>query len=450
MEAVVLIPGITGSKLAQQQGSDLVEIWPPDTSDLLGYSQAKFKILLDQPLKVTGIIDTAMDGCVQAYAPIEGDLRDICGRLRASYNAFCYDWRRNIFDSMRELANQLTVIGSNNAVSSITLVCHSMGGLIARLMLESGAYSASKDPWFVKIRRAMFVCTPHMGAPKALTEFLGLTSEDLVSAQDVKIGARTWDSAYQLLPAPSAPGNPVILDDGTPEDLYQQEVAQKLGLDPDKLAAITKKTFETLNFGNRPAGIQYSFIVGTNQETNELIDINSTQSPPYFSPFSDDLGDGTVPIWSAGYTGGTGVATKLPGDHLGVTNTHAFRSILYSYFGVVTGPIALHPTKPTAVISLNKRVFRPGERISVLIIPDVETNQITATLNIRRLTGPKGKLVPHGPGQNIVYQGAPIKFIKMTVPAPIDPGGYRIDLEGDNATHLTTDQTAARFAVVNR
>jgi hypothetical protein len=74
MEAVVLIHGITGSKLAQQQGANLVEIWPPDTSDLSGYSQAKFDILLDNPLTVTGIIDDAFDGCVQAYAPIEADL----------------------------------------------------------------------------------------------------------------------------------------------------------------------------------------------------------------------------------------------------------------------------------------------------------------------------------------------------------------------------------------
>jgi hypothetical protein len=110
--------------------------------------------------------------------------------------------------------------------------------------------------------------------------------------------------------------------------------------------------------------------------------------------------------------------------------------------------VALHPAKPTAVVSLNKRVYRPGERMSVLIIPDVETNQITATLSIKRLSGPKGRLVPYGPGQSITYQGGLSKFIKMTLAAPMDPGGYRIDLEGDNATHITTDRTAARFAVV--
>jgi hypothetical protein len=43
MEAVVLIHGITGSKLAQQKGDNVVEIWPPDTSDLFGYSQAKIR-----------------------------------------------------------------------------------------------------------------------------------------------------------------------------------------------------------------------------------------------------------------------------------------------------------------------------------------------------------------------------------------------------------------------
>jgi pimeloyl-ACP methyl ester carboxylesterase len=133
---------------------------------------------------------------------------------------------------MNQLAAQLDLIGSKSSVDSITLICHSQGGQIARLMLESGTYSASANAWFAKIRRAMFICTPHMGAPKALAEFVGLESVDLVSASDIQIGARTWNSAYQLLPAPNAPGNPVIINDGAPEDFYQQSVAEILGLDP--------------------------------------------------------------------------------------------------------------------------------------------------------------------------------------------------------------------------
>jgi hypothetical protein len=453
MEAVVLIHGITGSKLAQQQGSNLVEIWPPDTTDLFsgGYSQAKFDILLDKPLKVTGIIDTAMNGCMPVYAPIEDDLRDICtNHLNAEYDVFCYDWRQDAFQSATKLAGQLEVIGSKASITSITLICHSQGGQIARLMLESQKYSGSTNPWFDKIKRALFICTPHMGAPKALAEFVGLESVDLVSAADVEIGAKTWNSAYQLLPAPNAPGNPVILNDGTPEDFYQPNVAKILGLDPLKLTDVAKKTFGALDFKKRPAGVQYSFIVGTSQKTVEAIDINSTQNPPYFAPITNDLGDGTVPIWSAAFTGGSGIPMKMPGDHVGIMNTHAFRSALYSYFGASAALLALHPTKPTAVISLNNRTYRPGERMSVLIIPDVETGRITATLSIKRLTGPAGRLVPYGPGQNIVFQAAPTKFIKMSLAAPMDPGGYRMDLEGDNATHITTDRTAARFAVVAR
>jgi pimeloyl-ACP methyl ester carboxylesterase len=448
MEAVVLIHGITGSKLAQQQGANLVEIWPPATSDLSGYSQAKFDILLDKPLTVTGIIDDAFDGCVQVYAPIEADLNDICtNHIQAHYDAFCYDWRQNIFASAAALASHLNAL-DQAPIDSITLICHSQGGQIARLMLESGTYS--KNSWFSKIQRALFICTPHMGAPEALAEFVGIESVDLVSAANVQIGAKTWDSAYQLLPAPNAPGNPVILNVGVPQDFYQTSVAQLLGLDPAKLTSVAVKTFATLDFTKRPAGVRYDFIVGTEHETVEALDIDSTQNPPYFSPIKDDLGDGTVPIWSASYTGGTAVPTKLPGDHVGVTNTNAFRSVLYSYFGVATALVPLHPTQPTAVISLNRRVYRPGDRMSVLIIPDVETSRITAELKITRLSGPQGQLLPYGPTQNVVYQGAPTKFIKMSLVAPMDPGGFRIDLEGDGGTHITTERTSARFAVVKK
>ena len=51
MEAIVLIHGITGSKLSYKQGAKLLEVWPPDLGDLGGYSEAKFDILLDKPLK---------------------------------------------------------------------------------------------------------------------------------------------------------------------------------------------------------------------------------------------------------------------------------------------------------------------------------------------------------------------------------------------------------------
>ena len=80
--------------------------------------------------------------------------------------------------------------------------------------------------------------------------------------------------------------------------------------------------------------------------------------------------------------------------------------------------------------------------MSLLIIPDVETSQIAATLNITRLSGPNGQLAPYGPGQRVAYQGAPTKFLKMSVVAPQDAGGYRMDLTGDDPTHVTTERTA--------
>jgi pimeloyl-ACP methyl ester carboxylesterase len=283
MEAVVLIHGITGSKLAQQQGANLQEIWPPDTSDLLGYSQTKFDILLDKPLTVTGIIDDAIDGCVQVYAPIEADLNDICANhIKAKYDTFCYDWRQDVFASATELANHLNALDQQASIDSITLICHSQGGQIARLMLESGTYSGPASTWFSKIKRVLFICTPHLGAPKALAEFVGLESVDLVSAANVQTGAKTWDSAYQLLPAPNAPGNPVILSDGTPQDFYQANVAQPLGLNPAKLTNIAAKTFATLNFAKRPSGVRYDFIVGTDQETVEGLDIELYPEPGFF------------------------------------------------------------------------------------------------------------------------------------------------------------------------
>ena len=309
--------------------------------------------------------------------------------------------------------------------------------------MESGIYSAPKNPWFGKIKRALFVCTPHLGAPVALSEFLGLERVDLISRTDVQRAANEWQSAYQLLPAPAYPDT-VILENGTPEDFYQRNVALKVKLDPNKLTNITEYTFGMLNFANKPSAIQYNFIVGTSQKTDVGIDIDSTGSPITYSPYTNFQGDGTVPMVSAGYTGNNGVPVMIVGDHINVMATFEFQRTLYDYFGVSVRP-ALHPRNPTAVVSLNKRVYRPGEEMSVLIIPDVKTDTIATTLRLRRLAG--RDLVPHGTERKIVYRGGAVKFLQMTLTAPSEAGGFRIDLEGDDATHLTTDRTAACFAV---
>jgi len=81
-----------------------------------------------------------------------------------------------------------------------------MGGLIVRFLLESRFVNSKEKPpdWFDKIRRALFICTPHLGAPTALSKILGLEWTWLVvSPWDMRKFAADADfpSTYQLLPS---------------------------------------------------------------------------------------------------------------------------------------------------------------------------------------------------------------------------------------------------------
>ena len=49
------------------------------------------------------------------------------------------------------------------AVEEVTLICHSMGGLVARSACHAAA--ASGHGWLARVRRAFYIGTPHLGAP---------------------------------------------------------------------------------------------------------------------------------------------------------------------------------------------------------------------------------------------------------------------------------------------
>ena len=78
------------------------------------------------------------------------------------------------------------------------------------------------------------------------------------------------------------------------------------------------------------------------------------------------------------------------GDHLNVMKTGRFRNHLY---GILTGRQMMAKSleaRPVVTISLNKLVYAPGEQMTVLIIPDTATYEITGKLRITRAVDSKG------------------------------------------------------------
>jgi hypothetical protein len=437
MRAVVFAPGNPGSKMALAGAG---EIWPPDPIDI-AFGYQKIDKLLDPSVVATGIIDTVLLPCAPVYQPLENSLNDICAQLGALYLAFPYDWRKDINLSADLLAGAIQNLCANNPnVNDITLIGHSNGGLVARLLLEATHYSRAK--WFGYITRLLCICTPHLGAPKALSICIRIEDDETIKRADLYrlCSDERYPAAYQLLPAP---GITALWDvtSGTPKplDFYQSAIAKEIGLDLKNLA-IAKSTFSSLQLANRPKKVSYQFVVGTSLSTEFGVYISvDSGGDVTASPQSNDLGDGTVPIMSAeGMAAAYGIPMwESPGDHVGILATTAFQQWLYAYFGLVRSVHPLAP-QPNVVISLNKRVYAPDERMSILIIPDEETEELTGTLKIQRVAdikAPQATTISYGADKEISYRGGRIPFIKFSMFAPTQPGAYQLSLNGSHRTH---------------
>ena len=430
METIILLPGGFGSRL-KLQGQ---EIWPPTVLEMeFGYS--RMTKLLDSRVKVGTIFDAI--ACYGVYQPLQDDLTKIANHLGAKSVDFPYDWRKDIFDQTDKLAAK---IGSyvKNGSTSITLVGHSMGNLLARMILESGDYAT--ETWFNKITRYVGICGPHFGVPRILTYVLGLKGSLGISPADMRIAAGDprYPGCYQCLPFENYQ---VLFDiNAGAKDFYAPAVAQMLGLNQHNLGrAIDLQN--KLQF-NKPITVQYILIAGSDQTTDERVLFDGST---FHAITTDAAGDSMIPLWSAAV--GQFNPYVTPGDHMGILKSYPFKQILYDVFTGGTLVPQLTLTEQLGItLSLNNFVYAPSEAIEVVIIPDLGTQEISGTLQISRATEPAAKKFVPYQRQSVEYRGPQIRVIRSTITAPADPGAYQMTFSG---SHGTSQSTAAGF-VVNR
>jgi hypothetical protein len=96
---------------------------------------------------------------------------------KADVRVFPYDWRLSNTYNARRLEDQIirwwwkdrTPLDID-PLSRITIIAHSMGGVLARYFIESEALRGSRY-----VRQLITVGTPHLGLPEAYTNLLGVT-----------------------------------------------------------------------------------------------------------------------------------------------------------------------------------------------------------------------------------------------------------------------------------
>ena len=201
---IVLLPGIGGSRL-ERDGKAIYDLTLRNLSSLiwnwvgadLAYTGGSGKP--DDGVVATDLFNNQL---IPGFFGVD-DYDGLCATLRSTvknpaqqFLKFPYDWRA----SNRWAAEALDAFirpklhdwqkGDGGADAKLWLVCHSMGGLVARYFLEHLGGAAIT-------RRLITLGTPHRGSPKALG---ALVNGIGLGPLDFSTVIRSFPSVYELLP----------------------------------------------------------------------------------------------------------------------------------------------------------------------------------------------------------------------------------------------------------
>ena len=219
--AIIVIPGFKGSRLVERDSGRCA--WLCVREVLLG----RKTLTLDEPdlalptsrsLVEAGILErvTVLPG---VYAiDIYGSLKDSLEEAfvdRARVETLSYDWRRDNFEAVYALDRHIRRL-KTRGIKRISLVAHSMGGLIAAYYLRYGTQelnSSARETWegAKQINRAVIIGVPFRGAMDALRDMHYSVSTGWNKTLLNNMALSSFPSIYQLLPPVTEDG--VILTD---------------------------------------------------------------------------------------------------------------------------------------------------------------------------------------------------------------------------------------------
>ena len=362
-DPIIFIPGIGGSYLAL----DGEELWP-GLSRFVGYPNPLGtwlkhleKLTLDPKKEHYNVIPTDAIRVLDIPWAVDKDfygsfLQELAAKGYPEYDdlndpqyrktdgcrtgqtnptpylfVFPYDWRQdNATYTVPQLADYIGCVRRFHPGKSITIIAHSMGGLIPRnYMLQ--------HPNDHAIDRLITVGTPWLGAPKALVsletgEFLDswLDHHAVIRKEVLKEYVEYYPGAHQLLPGAAyfdLGGRPVHVMYGTP---YPSALRHPAFMDfvdtrfPSSTPARTSDQFHTWDQDREPASglVKQYIIYGNDLQEKETIETLYYQRAEYcngmsagstgpwlcfdYVDYDADLaqGDGTVPLLSATRTAG--------------------------------------------------------------------------------------------------------------------------------------------------
>jgi len=209
--SVVFLPGLLGSRLYRQQLFEN-KLWEPNSNDdvrALYMDNASQSI--DSSIYTNDIIDEAFGFNIYKTFGAAMDKLVAEGRIR-EWKALPYDWRDDIRDvvaqgarlpdgSRYDLVSEIENFAHNSPTGKVTIVGHSNGGLLGKLIISELATRGESD----LVDTFIMVATPQLGTPSAIMGLLhggerGVLKGWLPSFETSRELAENMQGAYNLLP----------------------------------------------------------------------------------------------------------------------------------------------------------------------------------------------------------------------------------------------------------
>ena len=291
---VMILPGVMASLLGEPKGSSNHVKWLDPVEVIAGN-------LFHLSFAARPLLGTSVAPLLPSYLPLKLRLQ-LAGH---DVDIVHYDWRHKVEDLGAELARKIVEDKSDK----VTLVAHSMGGLVTRSALKQSAAANAK------VDRVVQLGTPNLGAPALAQAFRGsypllqtVLELDLKhTADDYGALVAGFPGMYALLPPQGTPFGIALRDPG---------VWPKSGVQPDAgfLANCGKSQDDLLKPDAR-----FFLVAGANVDTVTNV---RKQGDDFVYEYSM-AGDGTVPVVSAQMPGITQAwfADGVVHDHLCVSPT---------------------------------------------------------------------------------------------------------------------------------
>ncbi|MGE0848273.1 MAG: hypothetical protein AB7O44_01460 [Hyphomicrobiaceae bacterium] len=318
---VVFIPGILGTQLLDDSGS---VVWGGASSLSnfaklemnAGHSKVKLRPgRLIQEISILGPFWT-----IHQYDQLSKTFSDAGLVEGQSLYVFGYDWRLSNFENVKELKR---LIQAHLKDRDFDIVAHSMGDIIARLFILS-------DSNAFRVKRLITLATPAQGSMNSIAELSegwgGLENYIAGGLDLIRTVAFSFPSLFELFPSYDSCcrlGNERSYTAFDPTDYANWEkygwvpVSHRV---PDRIAAVkaalqSARRVRAQMAKRLPNSVELVMIAGDRIGTKYYWYVDPARPAVGNWRFSQSLGDGTVPLWSAAASNWPGKALPAFVDH---------------------------------------------------------------------------------------------------------------------------------------